>query len=98
MLAIPELLHEAALTSSLDEVLSRCVREIPLYRNNLERSRIGESGPLQLQRWPLITKEDIRRGFPSNFLGKGTILEELVDREVIELLMPFVVGPTMWHA
>jgi len=85
MLATPELLQEAALTSSLDEVLSRSVREVPLYGNSLQRSPHGESAELQLRRWPLITKEDIRRSFPSNFLGDGTSLEELVDREDIEL-------------
>jgi phenylacetate-CoA ligase len=85
MLATPELLQEAALSSSLDQVLSRSVREIPLYGNRIKGSRLGESAELQLQLWPLITKEDIRRSFPSNFLGEGATLEELVDREDIEL-------------
>lgn len=85
MLATPELLQQEALSLSLGEVLSRSVREVPLYGNAVVPSQTGEAATVQLQRWPLITKEDIRRSFPSNFLGVEAHLEELVDREVIEL-------------
>jgi phenylacetate-CoA ligase len=87
MLATPELLQEAAQPERLAEAVSHCVSQIPLYRNNKARPLDLESEVswTNLRHWPFITKEDIRRGFPANFLGDGAGLEELVDREVIEL-------------
>lgn len=85
MLATAELLQEAALTSSLDEVLARCAREVPLYARRPEFRQEGQSAPPQMQHWPLITKQDMRKGFPANFLGENANLEDLIDREVIEL-------------
>src|SRR5579859_7828086 len=83
MLATPELLREPALTLSLGEVLSRSIRDIPLYGNVQQRA--NEPPATQLQRWPFITKEDIRRSFPSNFLPTQSSLEDLLDRNVLEL-------------
>lgn len=81
MLATPELLQEAAQPSQLAAELSRCVEEIPLYREDR-----GHSGGLgQLETWPLITKENIRRNFPGNFLGHESDLQDLLDSEVAEL-------------
>lgn len=34
---------------------------------------------------PIITKEDIREGFPANFLPPGIELEQLVERDLVEL-------------
>lgn len=85
MLASPELLQETALTSSLDQMLARCVRDVPLYGDRAGLLQPGQPAALQLQRWPLITKADMRKGFPANFLGQHANLEDLLDREVIEV-------------
>ncbi len=87
MLATPELLREAALPYRLGQVLPRWLNEVPLYQR---------SGPLpyfanpsvsldELRRLPLITKHDIRRDFPHNFLRPGADLGTLLDQEVVEL-------------
>lgn len=81
MLATPELLQQAAQTSQLAAELSRCVEEVPLYREG--RGNTGDLG--QLETWPLITKADIRRNFPANFLGAESDLDDLLEREVAEL-------------
>lgn len=85
MLAPPELLHEADVTSSLGDVLSRSIRQIPLYVKTGPILSTGESPMKQLQRWPVITKEDIRRSFPANFLGAADRLEQLLETDEIEL-------------
>jgi phenylacetate-CoA ligase len=89
MLATPELLQEAAQPQRLAEALSRGVMEIPLYRNRHNRAGndypAARSGAGALMDWPFITKADIRREFPTNFLGPGSDLDDLIEREVIEL-------------
>jgi phenylacetate-CoA ligase len=85
MLAPPEPLHEAGVTSSLGDVLSHSIRQIPLYAKTGAALSAGESPTKQLQRWPLITKEDIRRSFPANFLGAADRLEQLLELDEVEL-------------
>jgi phenylacetate-CoA ligase len=88
MLATPELLQEAAQPRRLADTLSRCVSDIPLYRDRHIGAVMDLRPPavsVPLSRWPFISKADIRREFPANFLGADTGLEELVEREVIEL-------------
>src|SRR5690242_4369124 len=87
MLATPELLQEAAQPRIVAELLSKYSNRIPLYRNTkaaaalgMDRNQLGE-----LERWPLISKNEIRSNFPHNFLGEETNLEELVEQEIIEL-------------
>jgi len=88
MLATPELLQEAAQPQRLADTLSRCVSDIPLYRDR-HIGAVMDSPPaavgVPLSYWPFINKADIRREFPANFLGAGPGLEDLVEREVIEL-------------
>jgi phenylacetate-CoA ligase len=93
MLATPELIDVAAQPHRLAEMLSRCLNEVPLYqRNGIAAPGIADfrSGDADwaletLSRLPLITKQDIRRGFPANFLGESVDLDELIDDETIEL-------------
>lgn len=82
MLATAELLAEAAQPGVLAGELVRCAAEVPLYRRSTPPLR-GEAGPLAT--WPLITKADIARGFPGNFLPDDVELEDLLEREVVEL-------------
>jgi phenylacetate-coenzyme A ligase PaaK-like adenylate-forming protein len=88
MLATPELLQETAQPERLSEVISRSRTQIPLYAKSPAETLGSESGDIisnELGRWPFITKEDIRRGFPANFLRTELSLEELLDQEAIEL-------------
>ncbi len=87
MLATPDLLQEAAQPRRLAAEISRCINEIPLYRE-LKTKISGEFAPrssIDFQHWPLITKEDIRHGFPGNFLGAETSPDDLLEQDVIEL-------------
>jgi phenylacetate-CoA ligase len=87
MLAMPELIDETAQHSRLAQVLPRWFDEIPLYRkrNGTARSAGPRSSQALLHQRSLITKQDIRRNFPRNFLGENGDLEALVEQEVIEL-------------
>ncbi|HOX55387.1 MAG TPA: hypothetical protein P5205_01390 [Candidatus Paceibacterota bacterium] len=87
MLATPELIQEAALPYRLGEVLPRWLREVPLYQRAGERPRVpgGAMSLAELRRLPLITKQDIRRDFPHNFLRAGVELEMLLDQDLVEL-------------
>lgn len=76
MLATPELIHEAAPLSRLNEMLPRW-REIPLYQNLPAR--------LELSELPIITKRELVRDFPHNFLRAGQNLEALVAAKEVEL-------------
>ncbi len=87
MLATAELMQEAAQPYRLGEVLARWLREVPLYQRAGELPRLeGEAIALaELRRLPLITKHDIRRDFPRNFLRAGVELDTLLDQDLVEL-------------
>ena len=87
MLATPELIRAAALPYRLGEVLPRWLSEVPLYQRAGALLELrGHGVPLaELSRLPLITKEDIRRDFPRNFLRAGVELDTLLDQDLVEL-------------
>jgi phenylacetate-coenzyme A ligase PaaK-like adenylate-forming protein len=87
MLATPELIKEAALPYRLGKLLPRWLREVPLYQRTGAAPQLGgEAGSLaELRHLPLITKEDIRRDFPRNFLCAGMELDALLDEDLVEL-------------
>jgi len=87
MLATHELIQETGLARRLGEVLPRYLHEVPLYHRGGVLSReVGAVPALEaLRRLPFITKQDIRRDFPNNFLRAGVELEALLDRDLIEL-------------
>jgi phenylacetate-coenzyme A ligase PaaK-like adenylate-forming protein len=87
MLTTPELIKEAALPYRLGKVLPRWLREVPLYQRTSPAPLLtGEAiSPAELRHLPLITKEDIRRDFPRNFLRAGMELDTLLDQELVEL-------------
>ncbi len=87
MLATPELIKEATLPYRLGKVLPRWLREVPLYRRGEPLPQFGAGGVslAELRRLPLITKEDIRRDFPRNFLRPGVDLDSLLDQDLVEL-------------
>src|ERR1017187_1393891 len=87
MLATSELIQDAALPHRLGEVLPRWLREVPLYQRAGELPRLGGGAMSlsELRRLPLITKQDIRRNFPHNFLRPGMELDALLDQDLVEL-------------
>jgi phenylacetate-coenzyme A ligase PaaK-like adenylate-forming protein len=87
LLATAQLIQEAALPYRLGAVLPRWLREVPLYNAHAEVPLLtGGAVPLaQLRRLPLITKQDIRRDFPRNFLRAGVELDALLDQDLVEL-------------
>jgi phenylacetate-CoA ligase len=68
-------------------LLPRWLREVPLYRGTANPSRFADADalPEELRRLPLVTKADMRRNFPHNFLREDTDLDALVDGELIEV-------------
>jgi phenylacetate-CoA ligase len=87
MLATQELIQEAALPYRLGQLLPRWLREVPLYQRpgDLPRPSGGAVSLAELRRLPLITKHDIRRDFPRNFLRPGVELDALLEQDVVEL-------------
>jgi phenylacetate-coenzyme A ligase PaaK-like adenylate-forming protein len=78
MLATPELIREAAQTAQIQSLLPRW-REVPLYREVLA------AGTLALAGLPIITKREMRTGFPGNFLSSEELFNELLAAQRIEL-------------
>jgi phenylacetate-CoA ligase len=61
----------------------------------------------QFARLPFITKGDMRRDFPANFLGRMDALDALLDRQLVELehtsgtseeRLPVILGRGWWNA
>src|ERR1700690_4400854 len=87
MLATPELIREAAQFSRLEKLLPRW-RRVPLYRNaraQPENVRSRSGALTDFFRLPLITKREMRKDFPQNFLPPGQTLEALLDQDRVEL-------------
>jgi len=78
MLASPELIREAAQPMRLRSLLPR-LRKVPLYRASLARV------DLSLHELPVITKREMRQGFPQNFLTTNRSLDDFVAEHVVEL-------------
>jgi phenylacetate-CoA ligase len=80
MLAAPECITEK--TSRLAEALPRWLSEKPIYKGTTAGDSFSAESFL---RRPLITKKDIRRDFPRNFLGDNTDIESLLEQDLVEL-------------
>jgi phenylacetate-CoA ligase len=89
MLATSDLLEEEVQPHRLAQTLPRCLQEVPLYQGRrLEAGTVPGDGSTLLEtfrRFPFITKHDIRRDFPTNFLGADVDLDTLVEEAVVEL-------------
>ncbi len=108
MLATEELIQENALPQRVGKLVPRWLREVPLYRRaaGLFPANDGIPSVEELRRLPLITKRDIRNGFPKNFLRAGVELEELLEDEAVELeqtsgtsedRIPLILGRGWWN-
>jgi phenylacetate-CoA ligase len=99
MLATTEIIRETAQADRFEELLPRW-REVPLYREALART------DLTLHELPVITKREMRAGFPQNFLSTSRSLDDLVANQVIELehtsgtsedRLPVIFGRGWWN-
>jgi phenylacetate-CoA ligase len=101
---------QAAQFHRLGEILPRWLSEVPLYRRaNREVSpQARRTFDLDaFRRLPFITKSDLRRDFPRNFLPDGVELETLLDLDLVELeqtsgtsgvRIPLLLGRGWWAA
>jgi len=78
MLATPEIIRESAQAHRVEDLLARW-RDVPLYRESLAQPKRGWAGI------PVISKREMRAGFPQNFLHAGRTLEELLAADLVEL-------------
>jgi phenylacetate-CoA ligase len=85
MTAAAEGIGAGRLPPELVEKLPRWLREVPLYRRAAGPFANGAISAAAWRQFPFITKEDIRRDFPRNFLRPGVELESLLDEELVEL-------------
>jgi len=109
MLATPELIREAGQIPLLAKCLPRW-RAVPLYRNLLVPAAGHSAGPDPLadfRRLPLLTKDEMRDGFPRNFLTEGQTLDHLLANRLVELehtsgtseeRLPVIFGRGWWDA
>ena len=104
MLATPEIIRESGQLAQLEELLPRW-REVPLYHDSLGRCRRQNLDCFK--RLPLIAKPEMRKDFPRNFLPAGQSLENLLEKNLIELehtsgtsseRLPVIFGRGWWNA
>ena len=103
MLATPEIIRETSQLAQLEELLPRW-REVPLYRDSLGRCQRQNLDCFK--RLPLIAKSEMRDHFPRNFLPAGESLENLLEKNLIELehtsgtsseRLPVIFGRGWWN-
>jgi phenylacetate-CoA ligase len=83
-----EITRAEAQAQRLGRILPHWLNKVPLYQPAAALMRHDGGNGFDLQnfsRLPLITKADIRRGFPRNFLAAGVELETLLDLEMVEV-------------
>jgi phenylacetate-CoA ligase len=72
----------------LADLVQKWLREVPLYQRLSPQPVIRDNFAdfdRSFLSVPIITKQDIRSGFPNNFLGSNHRLEDLISSGVIEL-------------
>jgi phenylacetate-CoA ligase len=67
-----------------DEKLREYTRDVPLYQSAAKTAATATRSEL-LAALPFITKQDIKTGFPRNFLRAGQSLDGLVEQNLIEI-------------
>jgi len=71
--------------AKLEAKLREYVGEVPLYRAAKANLREHSTGLELLSALPLISKQDIKRDFPRNFLRAGQSLDELTAQGRVEI-------------
>jgi phenylacetate-CoA ligase len=69
----------------LEAKLREYIGEVPLYQAAKANLRDHSTGLELLTALPLITKQDIKRGFPRGFLRAGQSLDGLVAQRLVEI-------------
>ena len=88
MLTTSEPCNETAPCARLAGVLPDWLGRVPLYQGaNYSLPESGSEDALceSFRNLPFITKREIRRNFPANFLPAGTELDTLIDQGLAEL-------------
>lgn len=80
-----ELQEPTAALSSPDEKLRDYAREVPLYQAAAGAAAGNARAPQLLAALPYITKAEIKKDFPNNFLRAGQSLDELVAQDRVEI-------------
>ncbi len=82
----PTAIKQPRLTPASFEAKVRAyLDEVPLYQAAKADLRGGATGRDLLAALPLITKQDIKRDFPRNFLRRGHSLDELTAQGLVEV-------------
>ena len=71
--------------AKLEAKLREYIGEVPLYQAAKANLRDHSTGLALLTALPLITKQDIKRDFPRNFLRVGQSLDELTAQRLVEI-------------
>jgi phenylacetate-CoA ligase len=88
MITSPHWLDEDRVIAQVATRVPRWIEEIPLYRQLLPegvRHHASADFTRIFSALPIITKREIREGFPRNFLRAGVVLDQLVENDLIEL-------------
>jgi len=105
ILSTPNSISDAAQQEKLSTLIPRWLKQVPLYQHLTPA--ISPRQEIILDSLPLITKKDIRNGFPQNFLSPDLCLETLLDEELVELehtsgtseqQTPLLLGQGWWLA
>ncbi len=70
--------------STVAATVPRWLDRVPLYQR-LSPAPSAADFAARFRALPIITKRDIREGFPQNFLTPGTELDQLLDGDLVEL-------------
>jgi phenylacetate-CoA ligase len=106
MLATRELIRETSQFAQLEEQLPRW-REVPLYHGLFAQKNCRHADFDCFQRLPLMAKPEMRNNFPQNFLPAGQTIENLLEKNLIELehtsgtsseRLPVIFGRGWWNA
>jgi len=71
--------------AQLEAKLREYIAEVPLYQVAKANLRDHSTGLELLTALPLITKQDVKRDFPRNFLRAGQALDELTAQRLVEI-------------
>jgi phenylacetate-CoA ligase len=106
MLATPEIIRETSQRAQLEELLPRW-REVPLYRDLFAQKNCRRADFDCFRSLPLMAKPEMRNDFPQNFLPAGESLENLLEKNLIEMehtsgtsseRLPVIFGRGWWNA
>ncbi|GAB1489160.1 hypothetical protein MASR2M8_16120 [Opitutaceae bacterium] len=75
---------QTALSDGQAQKIREYVREVPLYQSAAQAADT-QSGTALLAALPFITKQEIKKDFPHNFLRAGQKLAELVEKKQVEV-------------